>query len=173
MVDHGSRSVEIYNEPKELGRAERLWNGKGDDIYGEIAQDLGHLVGPRTLPWNSDRSLPDFDTVLLYEISAELAVLLYFGRTWHINDIFSLPRPIFAPEWRPTVNFPWATERSCLNQLWAPNKTDHTCKINYFLARRLFPRFRWSSCTFPTLRWLESIGSINSAMNKVSLAWMR
>jgi hypothetical protein len=44
VVDHGSRSVDIYNELKELGRAERLRNGKRDDIYKEIAQDLYHLV---------------------------------------------------------------------------------------------------------------------------------
>jgi hypothetical protein len=41
--------VEIYNELKELGRAERLRNGKGDDIYGEIAQDLYHLVKERII----------------------------------------------------------------------------------------------------------------------------
>jgi hypothetical protein len=49
VVDHGSRSVEIYNELKELGRAERLRNGKGDDIYGEIAQDSYHLVKERII----------------------------------------------------------------------------------------------------------------------------
>jgi hypothetical protein len=49
VVGHGSRSVEIYNELKELGRAERLRNGKGDDIYGEIAQDLCHLVKERII----------------------------------------------------------------------------------------------------------------------------
>jgi hypothetical protein len=50
VVDHESRSVEIYNELKELGRAERLRNGKRDDIYGEIAQDLYHLVKERIIP---------------------------------------------------------------------------------------------------------------------------
>jgi hypothetical protein len=53
VVDHGSRSVEIYNELKELGRAERLRNGKGDDIYGEIAQDLYHLVKERII-WSDE-----------------------------------------------------------------------------------------------------------------------
>jgi hypothetical protein len=49
VVDHGSRSVEIYNELKELGRAERLRNSKRDDIYGEIAQYLYHLAEERIM----------------------------------------------------------------------------------------------------------------------------
>ena len=55
--------------------------GSRMDTQAFQAQLVMVCGGPRTLPWNSDRFWPDFDPVLLYEICAQRAVLLYFGRT--------------------------------------------------------------------------------------------
>jgi hypothetical protein len=60
-----------------------------------VTSQLSCGIGPRTLPFVLVRFSPKIFVVLLYEISAQATVLLYFGRTSVKNAIFSLQGPNF------------------------------------------------------------------------------